>query len=433
MNRQDRIPAVHQVLVVPGFGDISDLPTLTALGGEDLLLSDPTSATDPDLVYSAALAISRDWAELQDHATAKVWLRKAITTFEVESHIAFNNIVLTSAHALPDLADDLAEIWEELSHDGSLLGNVAIEAWTRLALAGWSDNLPVRAALGKRAKQAAVDTVEADIFLVRSLGAAMDVWPSSETRRALERLSVVEDVECDVAFELAMDHIRQAVSVEDPIDAAGAFAAAHAMFERANFRRRTAGCRRVRRHYRRDRGVPRRPCGGCRRCRPGSTCGHGLAPRLPRASARVAPSSRRNRKFMGQRAQRPEPPHRAGRGVARRGLAPVRRRRAPREPPGHRPRGKPTYFRDHIRHDHSSSCPRTRDRPRDDRFACVVRPANRERSHANRRVSPACRAVARRDVNASDRTRPARRVRSHRRGARPHQEGTGAGKTRGLA
>lgn len=234
MISSDETPTVDQVLVVPGFGDASDLPTLTALGGEGLLASDPTSGADPDLIYSTALAVSRYWAALHDHASAKKWLRAAIPTFEVEPLIAFNNIVLTSAHALPDLADDLAEIWEVLSDDDGLLGNVAIEAWTRLALAGWSDNLPVRAALGKRAKQAAVDTVEADIFLVRSLGAAMDVWPSTETRHALERLSVIEEVECDVAFELAMDHIRQAVSAVDVTASAAAFAAAHSMFERAN-------------------------------------------------------------------------------------------------------------------------------------------------------------------------------------------------------
>lgn len=233
-NESVAVDHVVPVLVVPGFGDTADLPTLTALGGEDILMSDPATAADPDLVYSAALAVSRGWADLQNHTAAKTWLRAAIPTFEVESLIAFNNIVLTSAHALPDLADELAEAWEELSDDAGLVGNVAIEAWTRLALAGWSENLPVRAALGKRAKQAAVDTVEADVFLVRSLGAAMDVWPSEETRQALVRLAVVENVECDVAFELAMDHVRQAVSVEDVTAAAAVFAEAHAMFERAN-------------------------------------------------------------------------------------------------------------------------------------------------------------------------------------------------------
>lgn len=237
MHSSDESGGAHQVLpvvVVPGFGDTSDLPTLTALGGEDILASDPATAPNPDLIYAAALAVGRGWPDLDDHATAKSWLRAAIPTFEVESLIAFNNIVLTCAHALPDLADELAEAWEELSADSGLLGNVAIEAWTRLALAGWSDNLPVRAALGKRAKQAAVDAVEADIFLVRSLGAAMDVWPTEETRQALIRLAVLEDIECDVAFELAMDHVRQAVSVEGVTDAAASFAEARAMFERAN-------------------------------------------------------------------------------------------------------------------------------------------------------------------------------------------------------
>ncbi|MDV6263961.1 hypothetical protein [Rhodococcoides yunnanense] len=234
MNNSDEGPAAEQVLVVPGFGDAAHLPALADLGGESILASNPTSETDPDLVYTVALAVSHGWGDLHDRVTAKSWLRAAIPTLEIESLIAFNNVVLASTHAVPDLAEDLAEVWEALSDDRGLLGNVAVEAWTRLALAGWSDSLPVRAVLGKRAKQAAVDTVDADIFLVRSLGAAMDVWPSTETRRALERLSVVESVECDVAFELAMDHVRMAMSVEDVADAAGIFAAANAMFERSN-------------------------------------------------------------------------------------------------------------------------------------------------------------------------------------------------------
>lgn len=226
--------AWDQFPAVPGFGDVSGLPSLTELGGEGILASDSAGTRDPDLVYSAALAVSREWADLTDRAAAMDWLRDAIPNFEVEHLVAFNNIVLTSANALPDLAEVLAEAWEELSDDDGLRGNVAIEAWTRLALAGWTENLPVRAALGRRAKQAAVDSVEADIFLVRSLGAAMDVWPSPETRQALERLSVVEEVECDVAFELAMVHIRQALSVEEVRAAAQSFAAAHEMFVRAN-------------------------------------------------------------------------------------------------------------------------------------------------------------------------------------------------------
>ncbi|WP_020578891.1 hypothetical protein [Actinopolymorpha alba] len=230
------VPSSHAetLTLIPGYGTAGELPTVEGAGGETTVVTNPPHELEPDVLYERVLALCASWADLTDRAGVTNWLESAVPLLGIEGLIDFNNVVLTSPAALGDLADVLAKIWEVISADDGSRGNVALEGWTRLALAGWTESLPIRAALGKRAARAAQAHAQADGFLVRSLGAVLDQWPDAESRNSLERLAVIEEVECNVAFELGMALLRQAVSVDDLADAAGVFAAAYDMFNRAN-------------------------------------------------------------------------------------------------------------------------------------------------------------------------------------------------------
>lgn len=216
--------------LIPGYGHLH-LPTPAEVGGEEALFSE---ATGPDRFTSAVIACAW-WADLSDHAVASDAIGRALADFHIQELIAFNDIALAAPNALPDLATTLASTWRSISEsDTSTRGNVALEAWTRLAIGGWTSTLPLRGALDTRCEHASRAAAAADIFLVRSVGAALDQWADHDLRASLERLAGIEDVECDVAFELAMSHLRAGVESGEPTAAAAHLDLAATMLDHAN-------------------------------------------------------------------------------------------------------------------------------------------------------------------------------------------------------
>lgn len=228
----DKATDANVSMLIPGYGRAT-FPCLADLGGEaQVFASDPVDSEDP---FSAVLALCSEWADIEDRGTATSWIAAAMPVLGIEELVDFNDVALTAAPLLPDIAATLEAGWMAISADVSSRGNVALEGWARLALGGWtSSTLPLRAALSTRAASAATESVEADIFLVRSLGAALDQWSDHDLEAGLERLSAVEDIECDVAFELAMRELRHAVEAHEPTTAASALDNARDLFHRAN-------------------------------------------------------------------------------------------------------------------------------------------------------------------------------------------------------
>ena len=218
--------------VTLGYGAYS-VPSLDSIGGESAVLASTGDADGLDL-YTAAAAACVAWPYIADRDAVKAWLRTAISNLSDEELLAFNEIVLSSPDALPDLAEVLAEAWRVVNEaDTSLRGSVAIEGWTRLAVGGWTAAIPLRGALFGRAQRLATAAGEPDIFLVRSLGAALDQWGDEELEAALALLSSCDGVECDVAFELGMSSLRRAVSASATVDAIEELNRAHDRFNGA--------------------------------------------------------------------------------------------------------------------------------------------------------------------------------------------------------
>lgn len=196
--------------VIPGYGAYP-LPTLESVGGEMAVLAATGSPDSLDL-FTAAVAACASWQNVVNRDAVRSWLRGAIPELSAEELLSFNDIALTTSDALPDLAAVLADAWRAVSEaDATLRGSVAIEGWTRLAAGGWTAAIPVRGALFGRAQRSASGSTGPDIFLVRSLGAALDQWGDDDLEAALELLASSDDVECDVAFELGMAALRRAV------------------------------------------------------------------------------------------------------------------------------------------------------------------------------------------------------------------------------
>lgn len=201
--------------------DFSLVPALGDVGGEDAIVAIDT--TEPDReghVAAAAFALCASWSDLHSPVAATDWLRSAVTSLDVEQLIDFNDIVLACPGALSSLAATLPQMWSDIAAaDGSLLGSVALEGWTRLALGGWCNTYMLRGALLERGEAARRGAAEADVFLVRALGAALDHWPARDLAELLEGLAASDFIEGDVAsnvlFELGMSRVRSAVEAED--------------------------------------------------------------------------------------------------------------------------------------------------------------------------------------------------------------------------
>lgn len=208
-------------------------PSVADLGGEDTVFALTASADGIDM-YTAAVAVCDSWTTLHNTARAAAWLQDAVRALGDAELIDFNDRVLSAPATLPALARPLETAWNALGDDATLRGNVALEGWTRLALGGWATStLALRSALAGRAGKAARGDASADVYLVRSISAALDQWPDHELEAALAALAVFDDLESDVAFELGMAQLRKAVVDTDRHPAATALAAARHRFDQA--------------------------------------------------------------------------------------------------------------------------------------------------------------------------------------------------------
>ncbi|MFF2830928.1 hypothetical protein ACFVSK_04120 [Cellulosimicrobium cellulans] len=219
--------------LIYGFGEAAR-PGLAAFDVRTAMASDPATL-DPAVLDTWVLSVVGSWSSITDRQGATAWLAQAVPGVSAEALADLNDLALASGALLRDAAAAFARAWEAIAADGTTRGNIALEGWVRLALGGWTaSTLKLRAELSERAARASLGEVCADIYLVRSLGAALDAWKDEELEDALRQLVTLEDVECDAAFELGMSRLRSAVEAETPESAASWLRQATELFEAAN-------------------------------------------------------------------------------------------------------------------------------------------------------------------------------------------------------
>ncbi|GAA4548887.1 hypothetical protein GCM10023192_69560 [Amycolatopsis samaneae] len=125
------------------------------------------------------------------------------------------NAFFSRPQALSALGDDLADVWLETSWEhGDLVGGIALEACTRLVLAGNSQEYGLLDQMRRLRRQ--LDRLDEDyaMRLVRALGALAEHFPAPHLPHLLEQLLGREEVAEDAAFELGMLALRAALEAD---------------------------------------------------------------------------------------------------------------------------------------------------------------------------------------------------------------------------
>jgi len=133
----------------------SNLPTFDQLGGEAAIFAerDEILACDAARVVGVLCA---SWAQIDSKTDAIEFLMQTVKTDDVYDADDVLDVILTSELALPDLAEPLTNFLREASCREGILGDIASQGWTRLALGEWCSGLELRGHLAHRAKSASV-------------------------------------------------------------------------------------------------------------------------------------------------------------------------------------------------------------------------------------------------------------------------------------
>jgi hypothetical protein len=188
----------------------TSLADLETLGGEDLILAERGEiVTDPRNIAVLA-ALCNQWDDLSHRDEVVSYVIDSVRSSDPMTLIDVLDVILGSPRPLYDVAKSLATILSELSRDLSILGAVALEGWTRLALGNWCSSLQLRADLVARAQS--VEAEDDGVFLVRAIGAALERWGDQELLTALTWLASDDASDDDVAYEMGMHHLNVALS-----------------------------------------------------------------------------------------------------------------------------------------------------------------------------------------------------------------------------
>ncbi|MGV8856940.1 hypothetical protein [Rhodoglobus sp.] len=196
----------------------SNLPTFDQLGGEAAIFAerDEILACDAAKIVGVLCA---SWAQIGSKTDAIEFLMQAVKTDDVYDADDVLDVILTSELALPDLAEPLTNFLREASCREGILGDIASQGWTRLALGEWCSGLELRGHLAHRAKSASVGRGETTIYFVRSVGAALHRWNDDELAATMRALGLLDGYEADAAFELGMHYVGRALSAETHVRA----------------------------------------------------------------------------------------------------------------------------------------------------------------------------------------------------------------------
>lgn len=189
-------------------------PTLAQLGGEDAIYAERDTLTGSSEVYRVAGALCSEWETLNDQESAAAFLVGAVGEVSPFGAKDLFNVLLDAEVVLPTIAESFETALRGLTGGMPLLRDFALEAWTRLAIGNWATK-------PNHLRVALEDSGEAEDVtppLVRALGAALNHWRDDSLRNTLEKLSQHDDVDSDVAMELGLYSVGQAVQMDNADD-----------------------------------------------------------------------------------------------------------------------------------------------------------------------------------------------------------------------
>lgn len=175
----------------------SGAPTIDDVGGEDLIYSERAELLDDPSLTDVVRLLCRSWPGLTRPAEAAEFLVAAAQSVRLAEFADILDVVLTSVDALPMVAPELVGVLRKQSRTDDLRADIAVEAWTRLAIGRWCLTLEPRSALVVLAGDGHTSP-----FMIRALGAALAEWKDSDIEQVMLQLADDEDVEGDIAMEL---------------------------------------------------------------------------------------------------------------------------------------------------------------------------------------------------------------------------------------
>lgn len=190
-----------------------DSVSLSEFGGPDAILqaADEMLGTDP---LSTVEVIVENWASFSERRDPVLAiLAAAAATENLDFVDDIHDVLLGDADVLGAIAEVLVEKIRQLAERSGILGDIATETWTRLALGGWCRPLQLRAHLQDRAELAASEG-DTTIYLVRSVGAAMSQWGDAELVHAMTAICGIDEFEADAAYELGLFKLGNACVAE---------------------------------------------------------------------------------------------------------------------------------------------------------------------------------------------------------------------------
>lgn len=188
--------------------------TLEQLGGEDAIYAQRDAITISSELGHVAGVLCTEWENLHDQESAAAFLVGAVGDVSSFGAKDLFNLLLDAEVVLPTIAKPFEDALRSLTSGAPLLRDFALEAWTRLAIGNWAAKPNhLRVALEDRGEAGDVTPP-----LVRALGAALNHWRDDSLRKTLEELSQHDDLNSDVAMELGLYSVGQAVEMDNTED-----------------------------------------------------------------------------------------------------------------------------------------------------------------------------------------------------------------------
>lgn len=190
-------------------------PAVQDIGGEQAIYDQRTEILQDDALPLVVAALCDSWPELQSPDLAVHFLLDAAASENLFVYADVLDVVLNCAAALPDVAKPFADRMRVASSRGGVGAEIALEAWTRLALGGWCGHIQVRGALASHIDALASADPDPSAYLTRAVSAALEQWNDEDLLHGLETLANLDPTESDAALELGLYSLGKAAGAED--------------------------------------------------------------------------------------------------------------------------------------------------------------------------------------------------------------------------
>lgn len=228
----EAIREVHMGAVTELLGNSAAL-TVAELGGVAAIVGDQDLLND-DRARLVVGAICEEWDSLADdvRGDASMFIVNAATTTDPFLMNDAIDIALSSLSVLPAVSSTLEARFRAVVNEPGIRAEIALEGWVRLCIGGWGRPLAVRAALDTHVINLLQAGGEPSPYLIRALGAALDVWDDVDLESSMRRLADTGEAP-DAAVELAFRSVRNAVEAAEPETATSALQTAIEWFDTA--------------------------------------------------------------------------------------------------------------------------------------------------------------------------------------------------------